>query len=148
MRYFRWGVSRLILEPSVQPMIIPIFLTGFCDVMHESRAFPRFVPRVGKSVGAHFGDVAPEERFADLRREWGRLRERYGEFGEELESGREAVEVRIETTARVRRLVLELRRRLGFPEEDQDAGKAETYKKEGMRIKAGRLADGSWEKDT
>ncbi|KAL7274943.1 Lyso-phosphatidylcholine acyltransferase [Rhizina undulata] len=155
MRYFKWGVSRLILETPTQPELVPLFTTGLSDVMHESRGFPRFVPRVGKDVDLHFGGRVPKERFWDVRGEWEGLcrRHRVGVEGrrvedvEELRTGREAVELRIETTRRVREEVVKLRRSLGFPEEEESAGIVETYKARGMR-KDGKLVDGeTWEKD-
>lgn len=146
MRYYKWGVSRLLLEPSVQPVMVPMFITGFSDVMHESRKFPRFLPRVGKKVTLHVGDVVPESRFSDLRRAWRDLRDRNVEGGEWLK-GREAVELRIETTRRVREEVVKLRRRVGLLEEEESAARVETYALPGMRHKEGQLANGTWEKD-
>ncbi|RPB08890.1 hypothetical protein P167DRAFT_511486 [Morchella conica CCBAS932] len=148
MRYFRWGVSRLLLEPAIQPSLVPMFITGFSDIMHESRGFPRFLPRVGKGVTLHVGEVVPDSRFLDLRSKWHDLKYRYCDDKEYLKTGKEAVELRIETTGRVREEVAKLRRRVGFPEEDEGAGKVETYRLQGMGMREGKLADGTWEKDT
>lgn len=39
--------------------------------MHESRTFPRFLPRLGKKVVISFGhEVDVEARFGDLRKRW------------------------------------------------------------------------------
>ncbi|KAJ9639507.1 Lyso-phosphatidylcholine acyltransferase [Coniosporium tulheliwenetii] len=74
MRYFKWGVSRLILESEPVPEMVPIWIEGFDTVMHESRTFPRFVPRVGKEISVSFGEaVDMERRFGDLRERWRRL---------------------------------------------------------------------------
>ena len=62
MRYFRWGVSRLILESEPLPQIVPIFVDGTQRIMHESRKFPRFVPRVGRDVRVCFGGDVDGER--------------------------------------------------------------------------------------
>lgn len=146
MRYYKWGVSRLLLEPSVQPIIVPMFITGLSDVMHESRKFPRFLPSVGKKVTLHVGDAVPESRFLDLRRAWCDLKDKNVGGGEWLKES-EAVELRIETTRRVRKEVVKLRCRVGFPEEEESAAKVETYALPGMRHKEGQLANGTWEKD-
>lgn len=165
MRYFRWGVSRLILESEPLPQIIPIFIDGTQLVMHESRTFPRFIPRCGKKIKIAFGeDVDGEKVFGDLRRRWKHLVElqkqalRQKGLDDELELGQlteglqhhpEAVALRLETTVRMRNEVLKLRRSLGYNEEDSKSGFAETWKVEGGHgSREGEMADGSWTKDT
>lgn len=146
MRYYKWGISRLLLEPSMQPTLVPMFITGFSDIMHESRRFPRFLPRMGKRITLHIGDLVPESTFLDLRLEWHDLKSRHNE--EWLKEGKEAVALRIETTKRVREEVVKLRRKVGLPDEEESVSKVETYKLLGMGKKQGQLADGTWEKDT
>lgn len=71
MRYFKWGVSRLILEPPDCPDLVPMYIEGTDEIMHESRTFPRFLPRVGKNVVVTFGaEVDVEAVFGDLRKRW------------------------------------------------------------------------------
>lgn len=71
MRYFKWGVSRLILEPPICPDVVPMFIEGTDQIMHESRTFPRFIPRLGKKVDITFGnELDVEARFGDLRKRW------------------------------------------------------------------------------
>lgn len=136
--------------------MIPLFIEGFSDIMHESRGFPQFLPRVGKDVKVIFGEPVEGGTWKDARAEWGKLCEVYG-YGkdnvgdsgampEELRTGEEAVRLRIETTAKVREEVVKLRRRAGWPEEDPTAKLVETYKEEGM-TKEGQTAEGAWEKD-
>lgn len=127
--------------------MVPMFITGFSDVMHESRKFPRFLPRVGKTVTLHIGDTVPESTFSDLRRAWCELKNKNVGDGE-WQKEREAVKLQIETTRRVREEVVKLRRRVGLPEEEESAAKVETYALPGMSHKEGKLADGTWEKDT
>ena len=156
MRYFKWGVSRCILEPSIAPTVIPIFLEGFLDIMHESREFPRFLPRVGKNIKVAFGKPVDTARWEDVRGEWKRLCEVHGFWGDrvgsshnmpqEMKTGEDVVRLRIETTARVREEVVKLRRELGWPEEEPTAGLVETYRKAGM-TKEGETVEGAWEKD-
>lgn len=74
MRYFKWGVARLILEAEPMPDMVPMFIDGTSEVMHEDRGFPRFVPRAGKKITVAFGDkVDMEATFGDLRARWKHL---------------------------------------------------------------------------
>lgn len=71
MRYFKWGVSRLILEPPEAPDFVPMFIEGTDRIMHESRGFPRFIPRLFQNVHISFGEkVDMEAVFGDLRKRW------------------------------------------------------------------------------
>jgi monolysocardiolipin acyltransferase len=176
MRYFKWGVSRLILEPEVCPDVVPMFIQGTDQVMHESREFPRFLPRIGKKISVTFGAaVDVESRFGDLRRRWRELVQEaeledqthpprelfqpdvspgdpaalmYGDNArvEKLRNSPEAVELRIECTRRIREEVLKVRRSRGLPDEDPKAGLIETWAKEGPK-REGRMDDGSWVKE-
>ncbi|MCJ1252954.1 hypothetical protein MMC24_000760 [Lignoscripta atroalba] len=159
MRYFKWGVARLILEPDVCPDIIPIWIEGNEQIFHEAREWPRWVPRVGKDVGIWFGDNVGGEVdgvFTELRRKWRKLVEEdkarlgkspdLGLLSEELKYGKEATELRIECTRRIRREVLKVRRLRGLPDEDPKEGLVETWREEG-RQREGKMDDGSWTKD-
>ncbi|KAL2164217.1 hypothetical protein VTH06DRAFT_3433 [Thermothelomyces fergusii] len=71
LRYFKWGLARLILEADPAPDVLPMFIDGTQRVMPEDRGFPRFLPRVGKTVRVAFGEVLDYERtFGDLKRRW------------------------------------------------------------------------------
>ena len=162
MRYFKWGVSRLILESEPCPDVVPIWIEGFDQVMHESRQFPRFIPRAGKSVSVTFGQELDLERtFGDLRARWRYLVQQkqvkdqcgdhsLGELPEELKHCEEAVQIRKECTLRVRKEVQRLRTRRGWPEEDPKVGMADTRREEGETRagREGKMQDGSWIKDT
>ncbi|GAB7346146.1 hypothetical protein MBLNU457_4893t1 [Dothideomycetes sp. NU457] len=161
MRYFRWGVSRLILESEPCPDLVPMWIEGMDQVMHESRTFPRPVPRIGNFISITFGDkVDMESTFGDLREKWRQLHDRVRrekgaqaaeEVGilrdDELKYGEEAVALRKECTLRVRQEVLKLRRQRGWPDEDPKSSLVETWKQEGGK-KEGLMNDGSWVKDT
>lgn len=162
MRYFKWGVSRLILEPQDCPDVVPMFIEGTDQVMHESRTFPRFLPRMGKNVTVTFGrELDIEATFGDLRKRWRELCDEdakargtaewseltMGIVPESLVVHPEAVELRKECTRRVREAVLEVRRSRGYKDEDPKSGLVETYMKEGPR-REGQMDDGSWVKDT
>ncbi|KAK2605088.1 hypothetical protein N8I77_007961 [Diaporthe amygdali] len=71
MRYFKWGVARLILEAEPMPDMVPMFIDGTSDIMNENRTWPRPLPRPWKKVHVAFGDkVDMEATFGDLRRRW------------------------------------------------------------------------------
>ncbi|KAJ4304178.1 Lyso-phosphatidylcholine acyltransferase [Collariella sp. IMI 366227] len=61
LRYFKWGLARLILESDPAPDVLPMFIDGTQRVMHEDRGFPRFLPRVGRTVRVAFGEVLDYE---------------------------------------------------------------------------------------
>ncbi|KAG9246702.1 hypothetical protein BJ878DRAFT_436722 [Calycina marina] len=161
MRYFKWGVSRLILESEPLPEIVPIFIDGNQDIYHESREFPRFIPRTGKCIRIAFGErVDGEKIFGDLRERWQRLVKLQkealsrkglstnwdlGDLNEALKYGSEAEALRKEVTHRIRQEVLKVRRSLGHPDEDPKTGLAETWAQEGGEHQSsGKKKDGSW----
>ncbi|KAK1828430.1 acyltransferase [Podospora conica] len=141
LRYFKWGVARLILEAEPAPDVLPMFIDGTQRLMPEHRTFPRFLPRVGQDVRVAFGDVVDfEKTFGDLRRRWQGLVARnpekggvVGELrGEELRVGEEAREIRREVARRVREEVLKVRRSMGgFGEPEEGLGDARAWAAEG-----------------
>ncbi|KAL4973450.1 hypothetical protein BDW66DRAFT_162081 [Aspergillus desertorum] len=160
MRYFKWGVARLILEASECPDIVPMWLEGFDQVMHESREFPRFLPRPGKEVSVTFGQkVDTEAVFGEMRRRWQEIKAKaelaspetrdlpLGALNDELLYGNEAVQLRKEVTKKVRDLVLEVRRSRGHSDEDPKAGLVETWMEEGGK-REGKMKDESWPTNT
>ena len=163
MRYFKWGISRLILEAEPMPEIIPMFIDGNQDVYHETRKFPRFIPRAGNDIRIGFGDAVDGEKvFGELRRRWHRLvrlqkdalRKKglddelsMGELTEGLKYSAEAVALRKEVTLRIREEVLKVRRSMGFPDEDPKNGLVETWLEEGPKT-TGKMLDGSWVGET
>lgn len=156
MRYFKWGIARLILESSECPDIVPIWIEGFDQIMHEDRGFPRFLPRPFKNVSITFGSkVDSEAIFGDMRKRWQEIKARaekkapgtadlpVGVLNEELLHGKEAVELRKEVTFKVRELVLEVRRSRGLPDEDPKHSLADTWIREGPK-REGKMLDDSW----
>lgn len=158
-RYFRWGISRLILESEPLPDVVPMFIDGFQRVMPEDRTFPRFLPRIRNQIRVAFGEALDSEAvFGDLRKRWKDLVARrrngfnsiaggevLGELNDdELRDGPEAREIRIEVARRVRDEVMKLRRQMGYPEGDPALGDAETWAKdkEGKRYRS--AVDGSF----
>ncbi|KAF7505170.1 hypothetical protein GJ744_001160 [Endocarpon pusillum] len=168
MRYFKWGVARLILEPAECPDVVAMFIEGTDEIMHEARPFPRFIPRINKKVAVTFGgEVDTEAVFGDLRTRWKELRDAdYAAsvndprasscpppealgllLSDPLRRGEEAVELRRECTRRLRLEVLKVRRSRGYPDEDPKAGLAETYLREGPGREEGPKSDGTWLRD-
>ncbi|GMK57045.1 hypothetical protein CspeluHIS016_0308850 [Cutaneotrichosporon spelunceum] len=52
---FKWGVGRIIMDAEVMPEIIPIWISGFDQIMNEERKFPRWIPRAGANVSITVG---------------------------------------------------------------------------------------------
>ena len=171
MRYFKWGVARLILEAEPCPDVLPIWFDGPQEVMNEKRSWPRPVPRPGKQISITFGDLVDTDAvFGPFRERWQALKERSRRkrkallsFGTELQEenlgelqdddlkyGREAEQLRIEVTLAVRNEVLKVRKSRGLPDEDPKRGLAETYRKEGGKLgkREGEMEDRSVIKDT
>lgn len=159
LRYFKWGVARLILESEPAPDVVPMFIDGTQQVMNEERGFPRFLPRIGKKIRVAFGEVVDyEATFGDLRRRWRMEVERVrreeeaavakskelveakprllGDLPEALKYSEEAQQIRIECARRMREQVLKVRRELGgYDESDPTFGDASTWKPD-SKIKA------------
>jgi len=156
MRYFKWGVSRLILESDPMPDVVPIFIEGFDNIMHETRTFPRFIPRPFQNVRVTFGEkLDADEVFGDLRARWKQMRAQeerrsgrldVGVLNDALKYSDEAVSLRKECTRRIRQAVLDVRRQRGYPEDDPKNSLASTWAREG-RQREGRKEDGSITKD-
>ncbi|GAW23930.1 hypothetical protein ANO14919_135070 [Xylariales sp. No.14919] len=139
MRYFKWGVSRMILESEPMPDVLPIFIDGTQHMMPEDRGWPRFLPRFGVKLRVAFGEpVETEKVFGDLRARWQELVKQedsktriLGELSDELKYGEEAVKLRIEVARRVREEVLKVRRSLDYPDEEPSGFElAETWRRE------------------
>ena len=138
------------------PDIVPIFIEGFDEIMHETRTFPRFIPRPFKNVRVTFGEkLDAEEVFGDLRQRWKQMRARaekaegaleVGILNDTLKYSDEAVSLRKECTKRIRQAVLDVRRQRGYPEDDPKNSLAETWLREGPE-REGRKQDGSITKD-
>lgn len=143
LRYFKWGISRLILESDPAPEFIPMFIHGTQSIMPEDRGWPRFLPRVGKRMRVVIGEPTDVDRvFGHHRAAWKRLVDR-GDV-ELLKHDPEAVQLRIEVAKSVRGEVEKLRESIGLPrEEDETAALAETWSKEPNKRKFKSPVDGS-----
>src|SRR5271167_2292030 len=72
MRFFKMGISKLILEPETPPIVIPMFHSGMETVMKEYQVPPQFLPSMGKDIHVRFGDPIPTQVLERLREKWGK----------------------------------------------------------------------------
>lgn len=143
LRYFKWGVSRLILESDPAPEFIPMFIHGTQNIMPENRGWPKWAPRIGNKVRVVIGQPTDvDQLFGTHRAAWRKLAEKGDP--ELLKHSPEADELRIAVAKKVRDEVERLRESMGFPaEEDQSAALAETWIKEPHIKKFKSPVDGS-----
>ena len=143
LRYFKWGVSRLILESDPAPEFIPMFMDGTQHIMADDRGWPRFLPRIGKRFRMIIGKPTDvDELFGEQRTAWRRLVAKGDPHL--LTDGPEAVKLRIDVAKSVRDEVQKLRVSLGLPaEEDDSAALAETWDKEPNKRRFKSPVDGS-----
>lgn len=171
MRYFKWGVARMILESEPCPDVMCMWIDGPQEIMANERTFPRPLPRPGKDVSITFGEKMDVEKvFGPFRQRWRDLKARAerkrlmssgakgleedwnGQLGEvrdqELRYGAEAEQLRIDVTLAVRDEVLKVRKSTGLPDEDPKSSLAETWREEGSKDKPeGKMKDRSIVKD-
>ena len=143
LRYFKWGISRLILESDPAPEFIPMFIHGTQDIMPEERGFPRFLPRIGKKVKVVIGQSTDVDAlFGKEREKWKQLVSRGDP--DLLRHGSEAIELRIKVAKSVRDEISKLREKAGLPrDQDETAALAETWSKEPNKRRFKSPVDGS-----
>lgn len=129
MRYFKWGVSRMVLEASVSPIIVPIFTTGFEKVASEEAAgsgIRRYIPdNLGADINVTIGDPIDDAIIERYRSEWKELVEKYydplhpADLSPELKHGKEAQDLRSRVAAELRTHIAKIRHEnCHFEEED------------------------------
>lgn len=129
MRYFKWGISRLILESTRTPVVVPIFTYGFEKVAPEDSAdkgINRWLPsNIGAEIHINIGDPIPDETLESYRKKWRDLCNKYidpknpTDLSEELKTGNMAKRLRSDLAAELREAVLAIRNSLGvFKSED------------------------------
>ncbi|CRK13740.1 hypothetical protein BN1723_002000, partial [Verticillium longisporum] len=154
LRYFKWGVSRMILESNPAPKFVPMFIDGHHLIMHENRGKPRWLPRVGRKVRVVFGDaVDVDQVFGEFRKRWRHLVEEHQDRVEEsgkplapeaLEGLEEAIHLRKKVAELVRSQVARLRTASGYPEDDPSFAQAETWIREPTKTAFRSPVDGSF----
>ncbi|KAL2754718.1 hypothetical protein ACRALDRAFT_2109669 [Sodiomyces alcalophilus JCM 7366] len=140
LRYFKWGVSRLILEANPAPQLVPMFIDGTQHIMNEQRRSPRWLPRIGRTIRVVFGDALDTSRvFGRHRAQWRSLIQKQEEqvrpggeyrYPEQLKHGSEAVQLRIEVAEAVRSAVASLRAASGYSPDDPTFALARTWQRE------------------
>lgn len=118
MRYFKWGVTRMILESSKPPIIVPIFGTGFEKIAPEDETLPtwkHFINSWGATVNVTVGEPVQENIIESYRREWQILISKYSkpndtDLSEELKFGSEAQDLRSRLASELRAQVSEVRK--------------------------------------
>lgn len=127
MRFFRWGTARLILEPTVAPVVVPIFSDGFEKVKPEEIDMKTdyLTPNnIGAQITVNIGRAIDENIIQKFRNEWKELCKKYpnkenpNDLSDELMFGKEARELRSRVCAFLREQVAKLRLENGFQEED------------------------------
>ncbi|WWD01391.1 hypothetical protein V866_008335 [Kwoniella sp. B9012] len=52
---FKWGIGRIIMDSKVMPEIIPIWISGFDQILDERRGWPKPIPRPGAKISITVG---------------------------------------------------------------------------------------------
>lgn len=127
MRYFRWGTARLILEPTVAPVVVPMFATGFELIKPEELDLKNdyLTPNnIGATVKVNIGPQLDEGIIESFRGEWRALCDRYPnldnacDLSSELKFGPEARDLRIRVCEYLRKQCVNLREGVGLQPED------------------------------
>ena len=109
MRFFKMGISKLILEPENPPIVIPMFHSGMETVMREYQNPPQFFPSTGKTLHVRFGEPIPATVLEKLRDKWEKVKQH--------PTKGDLRGLRIETAEIVREAVNQVRSSMGFPPE-------------------------------
>lgn len=112
MKYFKWGISRLILEPARPPIVLPIFGHGLQSVFPED--LPKRVLGHGfkRPLLYEVGEPIDETKIAEFRGKWAELAQPYAKehhVPAQLQTGRDACQLRSEVAAFVRQNVAAVR---------------------------------------
>ncbi|MBW0487838.1 hypothetical protein O181_027553 [Austropuccinia psidii MF-1] len=68
---FKWGISRLVLESQLEPIILPIWLQGFDRVMPEKQPFPRsFIPRFNQTISIKISNPIQNPQIKRIRNQY------------------------------------------------------------------------------
>ncbi|CCD23609.1 lysophosphatidylcholine acyltransferase NDAI_0B05760 [Naumovozyma dairenensis CBS 421] len=128
MRYFKWGITRMILESTKPPVIVPIFTTGFENIISEESE-ESFLKQLWKSFGTEInitiGDPLDNKLIDNFRNEWNQLVEKYFDpenptnLSTRLKYGEEAQDLRSRVAAELRNHVAKIRHDVrNLPKED------------------------------
>lgn len=127
MRYFKWGITRMILESTKPPIILPIFTTGFENIAtedEEKTGFKHFIKNIGTEINVTFGQPLDDSLIDSFRNEWNGLVKKYSkpedtDLNEELKYGEEAQNLRSRLAGELREAVSRIRlEKRNLPKED------------------------------
>lgn len=139
LRYFKWGVSRLLLESSRPPIVVPMFSTGFDRVMPEDKP-PGYtlLSQLGTEFRVRVGPPIADDTIAGYREQWQELvaEEQSRDPGltdlnDALRTGGPAQDLRSAVAGELRRHVSLVRTGMGLPEEDPRFASPEFWKPDG-----------------
>lgn len=140
MRYFKWGVSRLILESTRAPVVVPVFAFGFEKIAPEDSAeegIKRWLPQnFGAEIHIAIGDPVADEEIERYREQWRELCSKYSDplephdLSETLKNGPDAQALRSELAAQLRLNVLRIRELLGYFQPEDPRFRSPQYWKE------------------
>jgi monolysocardiolipin acyltransferase len=58
--------GRILMEAKLPPVVIPMWITGFDQLMPEGRSFPyKYLPRIGARLGVTFGNPISENELLE-----------------------------------------------------------------------------------
>jgi monolysocardiolipin acyltransferase len=125
MRYFKWGITRTILESTRQPVVLPMFAHGFEKISPEFEAdgvMNRLLPsNIGAEIHMHISKPIDDAVIHNYRKEWLDLVKKYGDgkdLTDELKFGKKAQDLRARLAGELRAHVAKIRHEVGFPQED------------------------------
>lgn len=127
MRYFKWGFTRMILEASKPPLVVPMFGTGFEKIATEDEdvsLWKHFVNSWGTKVNITVGKPVDEKIIDSYRLEWAQLVKKYAKpddtyLNDKLKYGDEAQSLRSRLASELRLNVANIRHnQRKFPLED------------------------------
>ncbi|CCF56954.1 hypothetical protein KAFR_0B06580 [Kazachstania africana CBS 2517] len=138
MRYFKWGMTRMILEPTKPPIVVPIFTTGFEKLAPEDKEDQSLLKNLYNAIGTEInitvGKPIDDEVIDSYRSKWMDLiiathAEQETDLTDELKNGTEAKLLRSRLASELRLHVANIRHHKRFlPMEDLRFGRPEWWK--------------------
>ncbi len=153
MRYYRWGITRLILESEKPPIIVPIFTKGLDKIMPEALPdagfFEEFLPKnMRAEIVVKIGNAIDDKIILQARLKWKELMDKYSnlssnsssttsltspllqDFTKELMNSPEVQKLRSDVAAMLRNAVLNVRsKHLDLIPEDKRFSSVEYWSK-------------------
>lgn len=119
LKYFKWGISRMLLEPERAPIVLPIFGRGLQNILPEGQ------PRNLLGYGLHtrpkyqIGQPLDDKYLEHFRNRWQTMTSRCDKTGyipEKIQ--RESEVLRSEVASFSRKGLTDLKKTFGFDDED------------------------------